>query len=168
MFRNVSESIQELTQMHLFALEQGIESGDNWILVLEDDVILNTNYYNSTTFLIELASQLHPRQSIVFLNSSRDLPHKFRTRRAKSPKDTIYLIKPPTVRNSCSYLISRDAAILTVNFAKGFSDPLPSDYLLQVAARFLQIQTYWQEPPFFLQGSELGFYNSNLEGNRYN
>jgi GR25 family glycosyltransferase involved in LPS biosynthesis len=63
---NVSESIDELTRMHLFALEQGIESKDSWILVLEDDVILNSDYYKSTTFLIDLASQLEPRNLMVF------------------------------------------------------------------------------------------------------
>lgn len=163
----VSESVLEVCMQHLLAILKGIQTMTPWILILEDDAVLNKVDDLDISSLVAISKNFIPKKTIIHLNSSRDMTDKFNG----SSKDFngVYRIKPPSTRNACAYLISRDASemIIQALMKSGIPRNLPIDFLLQIASRSFNFKTFWQEPPLFLQGSETGYYASNFEGNRY-
>ena len=162
----VSSATLELCTQHLLALFMGINNMTPWILVLEDDSVINESSYADLNLLTELPSFFSAKKTIIHLNSSRDMTDAFKHHSQKF--GGIYRVSPPSTRNASAYLISRDIAKLIIGeiVKSGIPKNLPIDFLLQVASRHFRVKTYWQEPPLFFQGSETGQYASNFDGNR--
>jgi hypothetical protein len=153
----------EIQRMHLTALSHGVKSGSNWIMILEDDAI-PTNNFNSV--LENIIKKYTPSMTWMNLNSGAGL---IRTKSDPLPDQYgLFRIKPPSTRCTVSYLVSIDLArkILEVVRREGLPTWLPIDFVYQAALRQTKARAYWQEPVSFLQGSEEGFYASNLEGRR--
>lgn len=151
----------EVQQMHLLALSQGVASGRKWILVMEDDCIFDNSAFSRVS---QIAGLFNPDQPIwISLNSGAGLL------KTKSDKlighDGLFRVKPPAVRCSTAYLISSTFAndFLSLVEKWGLPDWLPIDYIFHIAMRRIRnVKTFWQDPPIFLQGSEIGAYKSGL------
>ena len=163
----VPKPIQELVWMHVQALVLGVSSGVKWILVLEDDSVLNDKLYESLeSSLLRITKSVENTKTIVFLNSSETMTNLYNCPR-KTP-DGLFRVRPRTGRNASAYLISRDAAIMILNALRvpGNSINFPPDFMLEIAIQKFKFKTFWQDPPLFVPGSENGSYYSNLEGKR--
>ena len=163
----VSNQIHELVWMHIAALLSGITHDTPWILVLEDDSVLSEDmYFDFRSNLLSIISEVRNEKTIIFLNSSRDMTNRYNKEKLISAG--LYQVKPRTARNASAYMISRDFAILLVSELKTKRNRMnfPPDYMLDIACDKFKIKTYWQNPPMFPQGSETGYYKSNMEGQR--
>ena len=163
----VSNQIYELVWMHIAALLSGITQRTPWILVLEDDSVLDENMYSDfRSNLLSIISEIRSKKTIIFLNSSRDMKNPYNKERLISAG--LYQVKPRTARNASAYMISRDFAVMLVSELKNGRNRMnfPPDYMLDIACEKFKIKTYWQNPPMFPQGSETGYYKSNMDGHR--
>jgi hypothetical protein len=159
-FSKLMKNQLELSAMHLYAIKAGLESNQDWILILEDDAILNREFKNEILLITRKYS--HKKRIFINLNSGAGMTHT-----ASDPKPNeigIYRVLPIGVRCTTSYLISRETAKhLTALFDEhGIQDWLPIDVHIQIALQKIRAKTYWQDPPLFSQGSEDGSYQSNL------
>jgi hypothetical protein len=163
----VSNQVHELVWMHIAALLSGIAQNTQWILVLEDDSILNEDMYpDFRSDLLSIISKIRNEKTIIFLNSSRDMENLYNKETLISAG--LYQVKPRTARNASAYMISYDFAIMLVSELEDKNNKMnfPPDYMLDIACEKFKIKTYWQNPPMFPQGSETGYYESHLEGHR--
>jgi hypothetical protein len=164
----LKNSALEVQAMHFHALELGIKSGQNWILVLEDDAVLNTDVKNAQTIIEQIKIDYKPRKIWIDLNLGAGLT---RTKTDKKiDRNNLFRVRPPTTRCAVAYLISRDLAIEIISLLQQYGVPqwLYIDNLYQVATRRLKARSYWQTPEIFIQGSEIGNYSSNFEDIRKN
>ena len=153
----------ELQQMHLTALQKGVDSGSSWILVLEDDAIPVDKAFE---LVDEIIMRYKPSKTWMNLNSGANL-----TRTSSDPKPDkfgLFRIIPAGTRCAAAYLVSKDLAIEILSLIEKFGTPtwLPIDLVYQAALRKTKAKAYWQEPVSFLQGSEEGHFKSNLDGRR--
>lgn len=156
--RNIDFEVQK---MHLLALHHGVSTGSNWILVLEDDSIFEPSEFQR---IYQIAKYFNPRHPIwISLNGGAGLV------RTKSDKwldfEGLYRVKPSAVRCSSAYLVSSSFAneFLSLIDRWGIPDWLPIDYIFHLSMRRIsKVRTFWQDPPIFLQGSEIGAYKSGL------
>jgi len=164
----LERSALEVQAMHFHALELGVESGDSWILILEDDALLNTDVKSAQTIIEQIKSDYKPNKTWIDLNLGAGLT---RTKTDKKiDRNNLFKVRPPTTRCAVAYLISRDLAIEILSLLKVHGVPawLYIDNLYQVAIRRLKARSYWQTPEIFVQGSENGSYSSNFENLRQN
>ena len=159
-FQRLPESQLELSAMHLHAIQNGIKSKCEWILVLEDDAVLTRNFepeINSIMDNFDIREMM-----LINLNSGAGM---HRTTSDPAPNIFgIYRVSPISVRCATAYLINRKTATSLIELFEyyGIQDWLPIDVLLQIALQKIRAKTYWQDPPLFSQGSEDGSYKSNL------
>jgi len=153
----------ELSCMHLSAIKNGILSGSDWILVLEDDALPTRTAFR---LISEIVKKSYNRKTWINLNSGAGL--KWTLSDPIPDENGLFLVKPSSTRCSVAYLISKDLGIKIIESAEcdGLPDWLPIDVYFQVMLRKFSAKAYWQEPPSFAQGSETGEYKSQLEGHR--
>lgn len=160
-----SNSILELTQMHIYALRMAQIKNSPWSLILEDDVIPNYDIQHVVSRINKLTI-LFPIQdpTIIFLNDSDLMP----IYNNNNQEDGVYLVKPGASRNSCAYLLNIGCLNLILKKISAFENMInfPSDDLLQLLISKYKIKTYWLNCPLFRQGSETREFNSNLASNR--
>ena len=159
-FSIMSKNQLELSAMHLQAIRAGLNSNKEWILVLEDDAILNRDFEKEIMSI--LTKYKHKKRIFINLNSGAGM-----SRTSSDPKPDehgIYRVSPIGVRCTTAYLINRETAeCLDLLFAEyGIQDWLPIDVHIQIALQKIRAKSYWQDPPLFSQGSEDGSYKSNL------
>ena len=153
----------EIQRMHLTALQRGVEKSTKWILVLEDDAIPTLEAWQ---ILDGITQGVVSGNIWMNLNSGAGLK---RTSTDPSPNQYgLFRVKPAATKCATAYLVSRNLAIQILALAKihGIPEWLPIDLVFQAALRKLKAKAYWQEPETFIQGSETGSYQSNLDGRR--
>lgn len=159
-FQRLPKSQLELSAMHLHAIQNGIKSKCEWILVLEDDAILTRKFEPEINFIMESFNL--KKMIFINLNSGAGM---HRTSSDPIPNTQgIYRVSPISVRCATAYLINKKTAISLIELFHryGIQDWLPIDVLLQISLQKIRAETYWQDPPLFSQGSEDGSYKSNL------
>ena len=153
---------REVALMHIKAIEMGIQSGKPWILVLEDDAIIQANFLDSLQVVEKLSTN-----SKVWVNLNDGLgPNLF-----KNKSDRLigfhgfYQVNPPTTRCTVAYLIDQSLAVAILNELEvyGIPDWIPIDFTLDAIVKKLSINCFWQDPACVLQGSSNGNYASNLQ-----
>jgi len=153
----------EIQRMHLTALRKGATTASKWILILEDDAIPDSKV---KVALENIIKKYINSRTWINLNSGADLT---RTKSDPFPDENgIFRVKPAGTRCTVAYLVSNDLAqnILDLVAKNGVPAWLPIDLVYQAALRKTKAKAYWQEPVLFRQGSEEGFYLSNLDGRR--
>lgn len=151
----------ELQQMHILALREGIRSGAKWILVLEDDSI-----FSSESFLqIEEMLRLFDWEKPIWLSLGDGAGLKRTASDRFYGKSDLFEVKPPAVRCSSAYLVSRGFIVKFLSLLDfwGLPDWLPIDYIFHLSMKKIPgVKTYWKDSPMFFQGSESGDYKSGL------
>jgi len=159
-FKKDSEIQLEICIMHLNAIKKGFESLRPWILILEDDAIFSPNWNEN---IEKICNKYHQKKDIyISLNSGAGM---FRSKSDPFPDEFgIYRVRPIATRCATGYLISRRLASKIIHLFDefGIQDWLPIDIQLQICLQKIKAETYWQDPPIFIQGSESGYYKSNL------
>jgi hypothetical protein len=152
----------EVQRMHLSALQRGLEEGKDWILVLEDDAVAHPK---AEMQINEIVNKVPALNTWINLNSGALLA---RTSSEKVDSLGLFRVKPSATRCAVAYLISRDLALKFVDDATKLGVPnyLPIDFYFQVLLRKYKAQSYWVEPELFLQGSEIGSYQSGFSNFR--
>jgi GR25 family glycosyltransferase involved in LPS biosynthesis len=148
----------EVQRMHITALKRGIDTNSKWILILEDDAIPTEDAFDLVN---KIAESFKPINTWINLNSGALL---LRTKSEKIDSFGLFRIKPSATRCTVAYLISRDLALKFVEDATKFGVPnyLPIDFYFQVLLRKYKAISFWTEPELFLQGSEIGSYDSGF------
>jgi hypothetical protein len=160
--RKLENAVLEVQRMHITALQQGLNMNTEWILVLEDDAVAQPN---AEIRLLEIINNRPAENTWINLNSGALLP---RTKSEKVDTLGLFRVKPSATRCTVAYLISRDLAVKFVEDSNEFGVPnyLPIDFYFQVLLRKFKAISYWADPELFLQGSEIGTYDSGLSGFR--
>lgn len=159
----LSASLLEVSCMHARAIRRGFNSNSEWILILEDDAIPESHFYESIKWVY---CKFDARKKIwINLNSGAFLKHT-----KSDPRPDLmgfYRVKPALTRCSVAYMISKPLAreIIRQFDEYGIPDWLPVDIVMQVILRRSRALSFWQDPPAVIQGSESGAYDSNLRVN---
>ena len=152
----------EVALMHLEALERGIAANKYWILVLEDDAVIQENF---TSTLQDLSK--FPKHDRVWINLNDGVGPNLFTKKSDSPLafGGFYRIKPPMNRCTVAYLVNRNLAMEILNEFKlhGIVNWIPIDFALDSIIKKLKVNCFWQDPSCVLQGSSNGKYKSNLQ-----
>ena len=152
----------EVQRMHLTALEKGVGSSDEWILILEDDAVFNS--FDLKNSIDHITNKFSPASKYWFnLNSGAGLA--WTKSDPKPDKFGFYRVKPPSVRCAVAYFVSAKLSIEILELIEKYGLPnwLPIDLIYQAAVQKLKAKTYWQDPPSVLQGSESGHFESGFE-----
>ena len=154
------KAILENFMQHLHAIDRAAKSNKPFHLILEDDALPGSDSWSQLEILILNLNQRG--KFVAFLGSGAGL------KRTKSDKriDSFGLYNTGTygTRTAVATLYSRDVCIEIMRLVETYGVPnwMPIDFFLQVGMRKLKIKTYWQDPPFFEQGSENGTFKSSL------
>ena len=156
---------REVALMHIKAIENGVKSGKPWILVLEDDAIIQENFIDSLQVIEKISSKSNVW---VNLNDGRG-PNLFKSKSDRQLGfNGFYKVNPPTTRCTVAYLINQSLAIAILDELEVYGIPnwIPIDFMLDGILKKLSTQCFWQDPSCVLQGSSNGNYASNLEQHR--
>ena len=155
-----SESILELSLMHELCLKIGVKKNYDWLLILEDDAILN---HSIMTKVLNNLENLQTKSPAWYnLSSGANLG---RTITDPRPDDLgFYRVRPWATRCSAGYLINRKFAKKCLGLFEKFGIPgwTAIDITFQIAMRHIKAKVYWQDPPGIAQGAETGIYKSNF------
>jgi hypothetical protein len=156
----LKKSIRENLLQHIECLRQICISEAKYGLILEDDALPSKFAIEELqTFLKERAPR---KRFILFCGSGAGLT------RTSSDIDClpygIYKTKGYYSRTAVATIYSRDIAqdIFNLFQNEDLPDWAPIDFLMQIALRKIKCKSYWQDPPWFIQGSESGEYQSSL------
>ncbi len=152
----------EVALMHLEALERGIATNKKWILVLEDDAVIQENFVDTLQNLIKL-----PHHHRLWINLNDGVGPNLFIKKSDTamPFGNFYQIKPPMTRCTVAYLVNRTLAVEILDEFKvhGIINWVPIDFAIDAIIKKLNANCYWQEPSSVLQGSSNGKYKSNLQ-----
>jgi hypothetical protein len=160
----LEEEILEVTQMHLRALERGVEEGVEWLLVLEDDAILTENFSRTVN---SVTQRITNKPIWINLNSGAGLGHT-----SSDPMVDacgLFRVKPASTKCATAYLINKSYMLKSCKVLSNHGVPtwLPIDNIYQVINRRIRARSYWSHPEVVIQGSESGKYKSNLDKRRW-
>ena len=160
----LSSAWLEVQQMHISALKKGIQSKDDWIIILEDDAIVLNSFQESIQWVNQT---FKPTERIwLNLNSGADL----RSTSSDPAPDLkgFYRVKPASTRCAVGYVVSKKLAFEMIQLIEkeGLPNWLPIDLIFQVLLRALKAKSFWQDPPSIVQGSESGRFQSGFEEKR--
>lgn len=152
----------EVSLMHIEALERGIQSEKDWILILEDDAIIQKNFTQSLQVIARFSN--HDK---VWINLNDGAgPNLFQNKSDKTIGfEGFYEVHPPTTRCTVAYMLNRELAIEIRNELRSHGIPnwLPIDFTLDAIIKKLRVKCIWQDPACVLQGSSNGNYESSLK-----
>jgi GR25 family glycosyltransferase involved in LPS biosynthesis len=160
----ISEPMMSLMSKHFFVYRLIAEYYENG-LILEDDVILSSNFIN---ILNKYMNEINKDYDMLFIGDGANLHIE---------KDKLTLDKNiyekclyPTSwggdgasRCSDSYVISKKCAIKLCEYISNLSLKinLPSDWWINEAARNIKLKVYWAEPTIVTQGTMQGLFESS-------
>jgi len=157
----------EVTLMHMEALKRGLAAGKEWILVLEDDAIIQDNFVVSLEGLVKL-----PSEQRIWINLNDGVgPNLFKHKSDRALNfGGFYEVIPPMTRCTVAYLVNQDLARVIINEFKenGIPNWVPIDFALDAIVKKFKVHCLWQDPACVLQGSSNGNYVSNLQQFRLN
>jgi hypothetical protein len=152
----------EVSLMHIEALQRGIDSGKNWILILEDDAIIQDNFMTSLRII-----ERPPRAKHIWINLNDGVgPNLFKSKSDKSLDFLgFYLVNPPMTRCTVAYLVNRELAIQILDELSVYGIPnwVPIDFTLDAVIKKHKVTCIWQDPACVFQGSSNGSYESSLK-----
>lgn len=160
--RPLPKNWNEVSLMHMEALKRGLVAGKKWILVLEDDAIIQENFLDSLEKLVEL-----PSDEEIWINLNDGVgPNLF-----KHKSDQVlnfggfYKVIPPMTRCTVAYLVNQNLARIIIDEFKetGIPNWVPIDFALDAILKKFKVKCLWQDPACVLQGSSNGKYISNLQ-----
>jgi hypothetical protein len=154
------QPILENLKQHIVAIQLAETSSKPFQLILEDDAIPHQSSWNKLEQLLKV--RLSNDRFVAFLGSGAGL--------VRTSSDQIidnfglYNTRTFCSRTAVATLYSQDVLKQVNKLIQDYGVPdwMPIDFLLQVAMRRLKIKTFWQDPPFFEQGSESGIFKSSL------
>jgi len=150
---------------HIYAINHMIENNNECGLVLEDDVILTSNFF---PFFDHYFEQTPDDFDIIFLGSS------FSTEILDSvgcendkPKIEVQngvivyeKFRNPKTRTVDAYILTQSACQKLKTLTDEIS--LPYDFDLAYFIKVLDLKVYWWEPGLVFQGSQAGYYSSSI------
>jgi len=152
----------EVFLMHIEALEGGVKAKKDWILILEDDAIIQKNFTKSLQVISRLSNQNN-----VWINLNDGAgPNLFKNKSDKPIGfEGFYEVRPPATRCTVAYMLNRELAIEILNelYFHGIPNWLPIDFTLDAILKKLKVNCIWQDPACVLQGSSNGNYESSLK-----
>lgn len=152
---------QELILMHLKAIEIGLKSNKEWIVVLEDDSIIQANFKSTLSQLSQLS-----RFEKVWINLNDGAGSNLFKKKFDYSLGFggFFKITPPMTRCSVAYVMNKNLAhsILKEFELYGVPNWLPIDFCLDAIIKKLKVDCFWQEPSSVVQGSSNGTYISNF------
>lgn len=136
---------------HIFEL---IANGnDDYVLILEDDVILHDNFIsNFTNYFKETPNTF----DAIFIGSGCNLKPK-----NIIPGCKVYKKEHPATKCTDSFIISKKCCQKIVKTFLPFS--LPADWELNFQFFKHNCEVYWWEPAIVSQGSQTGKYKSSIQ-----
>jgi glycosyl transferase family 25 len=164
-FRNITDGEISITLHHLECFKK-ITDEDEYILILEDDVLLHKNF---NQILETYIKQLPEDWDMLFIGNGCNM----HIDASLLIKDKYIYKSDPSDRGEkglgatrCldSYLITKKCARLIL---EKFQQPnytllCPADLWLNFVIRNNNLNVYWSEPTIVTQGSENGVYKSSL------
>ncbi len=155
----------EVSLMHLEALKRGLASNKEWILVLEDDAIIQKNFVDSIEDLDKFSSH---DKTWINLNDGTG-PNLFKHKSGPELNfGGFFQVTPPMTRCTVAYAVNRELAreILYQFKLYGITDWIPIDFAFDSILKKMKAKCVWQDPASVLQGSSNGNYLSNLQQHR--
>lgn len=151
-FRELSMAEISLAIKHVEALRIIVESGWNYAIIIEDDVMFLEDF--SARFFTNFL-QTPPSWDLIFFGAGCGfkVPERQAERR-------IYRMEPPRGKCSDSYCVSHKAAKRLLDSILPFC--LPIDFELVHWMNVHSLETYWWEPWLCVQGSQTGMVQSAI------
>ena len=150
----LSESEKSIAYKHIEIWKDIAEKGVKTALILEDDVILDTDFPDQFNF--NLINTPHD-WDLIFIGSGCNL----RIPEHRRQKGTIaYRKAHPASKCLDSYLIKHDAAVKLYNTISSFT--MPIDFEINHHMRTHNMVIYWWDPPIVKQGSQCGLFDSEI------
>lgn len=153
----ISEICNSLS--HLKALKIISESKNNFEIVLEDDVILSNNFLNKVNTVL---NNIPEDADFIFFGNSYSIDVLDMANLSQSIKiaDNIYKKIPGKTRTVDAYFVKPNAAKKIVDEISEIC--LPFDFELNYFFKKLNMNVYWYDPGFIVQGSQIGKYKSSI------
>lgn len=151
-FRPISPQELSLVIKHLSCYEQIVKNGQNFALILEDDVTFVDNF---SELFDKYLSSVPDDFDLIFLGNCCNL-------RVPDPHPEVYLYAKshPATKCTDSYIIKASAAEKLLKTM--IPCHAPADHELNAQLEQHNMKVYWLEPPLISQGSETGLYKSSV------
>ncbi len=158
-YRDLSDAEICNSLSHFDAYEKIINEKLDYAIILEDDVIGEFNFDENINELVE---KLPIDFDCVFFGTSYNMKvlDKLTFESSSIISKDLYKKKLGTSRTADAYIVSNKAAKKLVKNMTELS--LPIDYELTYFFRHLNMNIYWKDPGFVLQGSMSGQYSSSI------
>jgi glycosyl transferase family 25 len=143
---------------HLKAIELLLKSGDDYALILEDDILIEDDFLEVLN-KIEIPNDF----DYIFLGDCYSINYLDKIHMVKSVDYNEDLIKkcPGTSRTVDSYLISREGASKTLEEINNIIT-MPFDHELNFIFKKSELNVYWHKKGITKQGTKTGFYKSSI------
>lgn len=150
------------TYKHILACRYIIERKLDGALILEDDIILNEQKFNSTfNKTIEELAQLPNEASIISYEDTR-LRFVPKSRRIKNKM--LYI--GDRDRMAGAYYVNFKCAQTIINEIEKNKTDMPCDIFYNYLLKQNKIKYYWCQPTVATQGSHLGLFGSSINTNK--
>jgi glycosyl transferase family 25 len=150
---------------HLLIYEELLRSGIPMALVLEDDVVLLSNFLRVMPELLDELTRLEQDKPGALILSLENSSLRFIPRSRREKGRRLY----PETRGRCAaaYIINRAAAIAVLEHCSAHKCSLPIDwYHNELASRSI-VHIYWCHPPLAEQGSFNGLFATSIDSNTF-
>jgi GR25 family glycosyltransferase involved in LPS biosynthesis len=144
---------------HIYIYNLIIKNNEDYVLIFEDDIILDNNFMEKLNNYIE---DLPKDFDALFIGNGCNLhiPNN-------KIKDGKHIYEECSTRCCDSYLISKKCAIKIIDFYNYFiinniKIDKPIDHWLNLAFKKTNCNIYWSEPAIASQGSENNIFKSSL------
>lgn len=144
---------------HLQAQKTMVERGQSLALVLEDDVILFSQFSKFIQEVLIMAQQLSPGWLIFLGGADNKIDRRF------IETSEFQLIENP-LSTAEAYLIDRAGAEKRLHWLENNRIHLPADHFLTWLDQQLELRQYWVSEPLATQGSITGQFATALDANR--
>jgi glycosyl transferase family 25 len=155
------DSEKSLLCKHIYVYREMIQNNDDYILMFEDDVVLDENFNQKlNTYLKELPNDW----DMLFIGSGCNLHIP-----KNEIKKDVFIYKKShkngSTRCTDSYLIRKKCAqniINIINNTKNYHISKPADWWLNDMLRNIDANVYWCEPTIVKQGTQNNIFKSSI------
>jgi GR25 family glycosyltransferase involved in LPS biosynthesis len=143
----------------ILAIKKIAESKENFGIVLEDDVIPNTD--NIEDEIAKIIKNVPENWDSIFIGEGCGVDFiNFKLQDAQKINEHLFKIKHPATNCADAYILKKSAAQKIYNNILPFQ--LAFDWELAYQFYYLNMNVYWSHPSLFYQGSKTGIYTSSL------
>ena len=147
---------------HFEALRRIAARGHRCALVLEDDVLLDSNFNQKLSRILEEARRITGPHTIQIGSGGNMFIPRHRLQAGR------LLYEADQVRTNEAFLIDAETARLRVAWLDRNQLHTATDHTFNIIDRELGIRCYWSEPSLTTQGSINGTFRSSLDNGREN